>query len=207
MVQLVANQGGGYSYVLDHRDVGLDEDIESSSCAVEIGPDGAPATDVRGILSLIKGPIVVPDGLGSSTEQEASHYFKSKEFVLLYFGAGWCPPCKRFSSHLSAFAAAHSSAVGAFLVSHDLAPADRDAFVRDKNFAHSVAFPQPNFGAINSVAGISALPTVVVVDVKTGKMVTNWGKAAVHHNPEHCLEEWRLGNHGITWSQLVCNIS
>ena len=214
MVQLVANHGGGFSYVLDHVDVGL-SDLENGSSAVSLdGPsvsDAAPS--IRGILSLITGPVTVPNGIdsSSSTEMDASEYFLSKEFVLLYFGAGWCPPCKAFSPHLSRFALSHSSSVGAFLVSHDLTEADRAAFVKGgaggcKHLSYSSSFRHANFSAVNSVAGVTTLPTVVVVHVKTGKMVTNWGKAAVHYNPEHCLEGWRRGEHGISLLKAVCSI-
>eukprot|EP01052_Picozoa_sp_SAG31_P057642 SAG31_NODE_17175_length_677_cov_1.239243_1_plen_95_part_00 len=57
------------------------------------------------LASLREGDLTDRDGqpvtLGS---------LRQKKVVLLYFGAGWCPPCRAFSPTLSSFALQHPRA-------------------------------------------------------------------------------------------------
>ena len=51
--------------------------------------------------------------------------------------------------------------------------------------------------------GVSMLPTLVIVDGTTGKVLTDWGRAAVMRNPKGCVAAWKAGGHGCSWVQLV----
>ena len=71
-------------------------------------------------------------------------YFQSKEFILLYFSAGWCPPCRAFSPKLSKWARENKESVGVFFVSHDESEREMLKFVDGKHFSFA-PFRDPSF--------------------------------------------------------------
>jgi len=55
-------------------------------------------------------------------------------------------------------------------------------------------------GVIRLLA-VSMVPTLAVIDNKSGKMITNWGMEAIEYNqnlhPEIVVESWRQGKHSV----------
>ena len=126
----------------------------------------------------------------------------SGKIIGLYFSAGWCPPCRKFSPELSKFRAAHSQDFTVIFVSSDHSEAEMMSFIAGKGFLH-VPFHGKARQAIQMRLGVSMLPTLVIIDGTSGAILTDWGRAAVTRNPAGCLEGWRAGGHGCSWAQLV----
>lgn len=194
------------------------EDLES--CHVELPSSSGEkdslaqqtSAELRGVLNLVSGSISAPSSLSDSDEGGSTHYsmpsreyIASKEFVLLYFSAGWCPPCRVLSPVLSKWAKKNKDEVGVVFVSHDRSEAEMMSFVKDKHFAF-MPFRDKTFGTLNQILSVSMLPTVVVVSRETGRVVTHWGRSAVEKNPDGCVEEWRQGRSGVSWLSF-CTIS
>ena len=60
---------------------------------------------------------------------------------------------------------------------------------------------------LNQVLSVQFLPSCIVVDAKTGRSVTRWGKSCVERNGDKCIQEWREGREGVTYVQALCTIS
>ncbi|MCK6470979.1 MAG: redoxin family protein [Planctomycetes bacterium] len=58
--------------------------------------------DHAGLRSMLDGKLADAHGAAISTDA-----LKDKRFVLLYFSAGWCPPCHQFTPKLVEFYNAH----------------------------------------------------------------------------------------------------
>lgn len=63
--------------------------------------DAAAAASTPSLVELL-GPTLIKDAKGKQTVKTESA-LKSKDFVLLYFSASWCPPCQAFSPMLIDF--------------------------------------------------------------------------------------------------------
>ena len=118
-------------------------DLES--CHVELPGSPPPSessslspqtSELNGVLNLVSGVISAPFSLSSSCEDgdegpssssgtsthyamPSREYFSSKDFILLYFSASWCPPCRKLSPVLSRWAKKYKDDVGVVFVSHD----------------------------------------------------------------------------------------
>ncbi len=101
--------------------------------------------------------------------------------VLLYFSAHWCPPCRRFTPLLSSFvrewdaaypdtdpASATAPRLTCVFVSRDQ---DEEAF---REYHETMSFPAVAFAAqetreaLLAAYNIQSLPTLLVVDARTG---------------------------------------
>ena len=66
---------------------------------------------------------------------------------------------------------------------------------------------------ISSLLSISMVPTLVVVNNSTGRVVTDWGVQAVESyemDPKEVYEAWKLGRSGVPFITRVtssCSIS
>jgi len=49
---------------------------------------------------------------------------------------------------------------------------------------------------------VNSIPTLVIINER-GETVTDWGRSAVQKNPEECIAEWRQGQPGVSWLQLL----
>ena len=57
-----------------------------------------------------------------------------KPLVALYFGAGWCPPCRQFSPHLSSVASTNSASLAVVFVSVDRSEQEMLTFAQVSTF-------------------------------------------------------------------------
>ena len=51
------------------------------------------------------------------------------------------------------------------------------------------------------------LPSLVVMDVKTGKVVSTWGRSCVESNPDECVDAWLRGERGVGLLRAICTLS
>lgn len=168
----------------------------------------------KGVLSVLcRDPLSVPSSL-SPSEHDIQHvpgadpgeYMRSKRFILLYFSAAWCPPCRTFSPTLSGFAYEHRDKLGVIFLSHDTSPDEAARFSAGKFFAVP-PFRTQGSQVLNQLLGVAMLPTLVVFDRESGKVLTNWGRAAVQYNGDRCVEDWEKGKSGVSWLKATCSIS
>lgn len=124
------------------------------------------------------------------------------KIIGLYFSAGWCPPCRTFSPQLAQFQKQNSADFVVTFVSSDRSEADMRAFAEGKGFLR-VPYESAARRAVSQKMGVSMLPTLVIVDGTTGKLITDWGRSAVTKNPQGCIEAWRKGEHGCGWFTML----
>jgi nucleoredoxin len=102
---------------------------------------------------------------------------KDKELVLLYFSASWCPPCKAFSPMLKKFyaACAQDEKIEIVYISSDRTVEDFNGYYRLMPWL-AIPTEQGSAAIKGNLAqnfGIMGIPTLVVIDAKTGEFITN----------------------------------
>ena len=147
------------------------------------------------ILPMLDGALENEDGIPQPPEA-----IKGK-IVGLYFSAGWCPPCRRFSPELAQFQEQNSDEFVVCFVSSDRSEADMLSFVKGKSFLR-VPFGSPTRRQIQAKLGVSMLPTLLIIGTD-GHILTDWGRMAVTRNPSGCIEAWKAGSHGCGWLTLA----
>ena len=151
-------------------------------------------------------PLLFEDGAKTILEDEdgvrQGAQALAGKIVGLYFSAGWCPPCRKFSPELAAFRRKHCDDFTVVFVSSDHDEDEMREFVAGKGFLN-VPFYNQATEALQSRLRVSMLPTLVIVDGTSGKVLTDWGRAAVMRNPGGCVQAWRAGGHGCSWCQLI----
>ena len=159
-----------------------------------------PSGDIMPLLfdEETRGMTILADDNGI---QQSSDALRGK-IVGLYFSASWCPPCRKFSPELSRFRAARGDDFVVVFVSSDESEADAKSFCAGKGFLN-VPFHNKARLALERRLGVSMLPTLVILDAASGRVLTDWGRAAVMRNPKGCIEAWRAGGHGCSWLQLL----
>jgi nucleoredoxin len=109
---------------------------------------------------------------------------KDKELVLLYFSASWCPPCKAFSPVLADFykACAEESGLEIIYVSSDRTVPDFEAYYSKMPWL-AISMADPTYAAIkqdlSQTFGIRGIPSLVVLDAKTGAFITSSAREGV----------------------------
>eukprot|EP00520_Triparma_pacifica_P013877 CAMPEP_0118659562 /NCGR_PEP_ID=MMETSP0785-20121206/15181_1 /TAXON_ID=91992 /ORGANISM="Bolidomonas pacifica, Strain CCMP 1866" /LENGTH=192 /DNA_ID=CAMNT_0006552681 /DNA_START=112 /DNA_END=686 /DNA_ORIENTATION=- len=140
---------------------------------------------MKGILSLLPPTLNVPakttaTSIDSSTltETPTASWISSHTYILLYFSASWCKPCQHFSPKLSSFLLSNPTC-GCLYVSHDTTHASMLSSLASKPYASFTSLTSPTARTCKSLLGqvlsVNMLPTVVVVEARTGKRITSWG--------------------------------
>lgn len=76
-------------------------------------------------------------------------------------------------------------------------------YVAGKEFVRLPYEPEADRRKAAEAFGVQALPTLIIVNGDTGRIVTTWGRSAILKNPKECIREWRAGRHGVSWLQLL----
>ncbi|KAL1918714.1 uncharacterized protein VTP21DRAFT_2736 [Calcarisporiella thermophila] len=125
------------------------------------------------------------------------------KMIGFYFGASWCPPCQQFSPVLCDFLEKNRSEFSVVHVSLDHSANEYRSYVRDKPW-YNVPYDEPVRTELTELFSVSLLPTLVIYDPARDYVVTSfWGRMAITRNPDHCIEEWRRGQTGVSWLQLL----
>ncbi len=126
-------------------------------------------------------------GFASLTEVQES------EFILLYFSASWCPPCRHFTPRLLAFYNEVNRAkqlAEVILVSRDREEAEFHNYYSSMPW---LAIPFTNQSRIQALAEqfhITSIPVVVLLDTD-GNLAYNNCKADVEALGPAALAKWR----------------
>mmetsp|Transcript_48537 Transcript_48537/g.71990 ORF Transcript_48537/g.71990 Transcript_48537/m.71990 type:complete len:253 (-) Transcript_48537:34-792(-) len=145
---------------------------------------------------------------------------EASEFTLFYFGAPYCPHSLQFTPVLANFMHDANSVKSVDSSDADDATAtlqcicilDSTSDTNNAKFCRGCGFHflQSDFedvGSIRAILSISMIPTVFVVNNKTGRVITDWARTAIEFNAEGAVEAWRAGKDGVPISRKVCTIS
>ena len=161
-----------------------------------------PTLAPEGVLPLLfdesMSMTILEDDAGTQQRPEAIR----GKIVGIYFSAAWCKPCHRFSPVLSKLRAAHEEDFVVVFVSNDRSEAEMKRFSDGKGFLR-VPFTSRRRQWLHHRLAVNMVPTLVIVDGSTGEVLTSWGRAAVLRNPEGCVESWKAGGNGCSWSKMV----
>ena len=122
--------------------------------------------------------------------------------VGIYFGAKWCPPCRRFSPLLSRFAQHNAKHFSVVFCSVDHSRDQCLSFSRGKHFL-CVPFDVPQRRQLVKALRISSFPTLIVFDTRDAsrppKVVTRWGRLAIQgeSHPGQLVQSWLHGDSGV----------
>lgn len=108
---------------------------------------------------------------------------KGKDLVLLYFSASWCSPCKTFSPILAQFykAIAKDAKIEIVYISSDRSVEDFDSYYGTMPWL-SIPLVQGSAQIKNKLSQtlrIAGIPTLVVLDAKTGQFITGLAREEV----------------------------
>lgn len=144
-------------------------------------PSGAQFPWAPKPLEELLGDVVL-DGAGK--ELQRTEALKDK-YVMLYFSAHWCPPCKRFTPELAkTYAAikAQRSDMELVFVSGDRSKEAFNEYFGEMPWL-ALPFDQQRYKALSSHFEVSGIPTLVVLSPE-GKVITTKGRAAASADPE-----------------------
>jgi nucleoredoxin len=132
----------------------------------------------------------VVDKSGAETSLDAMA--ESCDAVGIYFSAHWCPPCRGFTPKL---AESYTKMVAAgkkwdiVFASGDKSQSEFDNYMKEMPWK---AFPHGDKrkDKLDEMFDVSGIPTLVVVDPKTGKVITKGGRGMIDSDPEGADFPW-----------------
>ena len=114
--------------------------------------------------------------------------------VGLYFSAHWCPPCRGFTpKHAESYKAIKDSGDKPFEIVFVSSDKDQEQF--DAYFAEmpwlALPFEQRDLKAkLSKKYKVSGIPSLILIDAKTGKTISNDGRAALSKDPKGLKYPW-----------------
>jgi nucleoredoxin len=127
-----------------------------------------------------------------------------KDYVLLYFSAAWCPPCQRFTPKLIEFYNKIKSSNNIELVFCSLDNCEKDY----KDYISKMPWLCMPFEAKQSKTMASkynaeGIPHLVVVDGKTGEVITEDGTASLGEDEEGKKFPWKPKSFSEVWPSKI----
>lgn len=116
----------------------------------------------------------------------------SGKFILVYFSAHWCPPCRAFTPQLAKFYTDNHAAKNFEVV---FASCDQDVSGFEKYYATQpwLAFDfekdRAAIEALSAAQGIRGIPALIVFDAD-GKVITKDGRSFVSSDPSAQSFPW-----------------
>lgn len=122
---------------------------------------------------------------------------KDNKYVIVYFSAHWCPPCRNFTPKFAEWYKKNQPKLAGTERSFDVifVSSDRqqDAFEEYWNSQPWLALPfeeRALKATISKNMDVKGIPTVQVLDTATGKVVTDSGRTGVMTDPEAAEFPW-----------------
>ena len=114
------------------------------------------------------------------------------DYVVLYFSAGWCPPCRKFSPELVAFYRQHQKLAGkrfeVIWVSRDNSEREQRQYAKAAEFPFlAVAWDQLGKAAITQAHGPDGIPILVLLD-RNGALLADSFVGTEYRGPEAVLK-------------------
>jgi nucleoredoxin len=139
-------------------------------------------------MSALEGLLgsTVLDGKGNPVSVSAIS--QNKKIVGLYFSAHWCPPCRGFTPQLAVFYEDLKEEQGdQFEVVFVSSDRDQQSWQEYFNEMPWLALPfddRARKAALSEKYGVRGIPTLVILDGKTGKLITTDGRGKVTQDPK-----------------------
>ena len=123
---------------------------------------------------LQKAGVTLPPSIDLSTS----------EYLLLYLSAQWCPPCRGFTPHLAAWVAEHAARhkAAAIFISGDSSEGEALQYNEKMKFPMAT-FSRPAFSALMAAFGLTGIPSLVVMRVADGAVVTKRAREKMLQEP------------------------
>lgn len=142
-------------------------------------------------------PSVLPSLFGSSLIGKGSsainvHKLKV-DYVMLYFSAHWCPPCKAFTPALAKFYDEHASdkSFEIVFVTCDNNEKEFNSYFKTMPWL-AINFDEEQLREkMTSKYDVEGIPYLVVIDAKTGELVTTKGRQQVTDDPDAKSFPWK----------------
>ena len=137
--------------------------------------------------------LVRPDGM----EFEKHHLAEARkiDYFLVYFGAHWCPNCRKFTPKLTEFYSEQHEKHPNFEVIFVSADKDEDAMLQYMN-GYKMPWPAVKFGAQKEIASLKALagrghPCIALVDRRGRLLAHSYGedRKGIYVEPHKLVEK------------------
>ena len=135
-----------------------------------------------------------PTLLGKTGEVSTDAALSGKEAVLIYFSAHWCPPCRGFTPKLAEIykgLVAAGKSLEIVFVSSDR---EESAFAEYYGEQPWLALPYADRKTKNALSKkykVQGIPALVIVDAKTGELISKDGRGAVTEDPAGAKFPWK----------------
>lgn len=110
-----------------------------------------------------------------------------KKFIMLYFSAHWCPPCRKFTPQLITFynklRADDSNSVELVFCSFDRQKTEYEEYTSDMPWL-CMPFESKESKTMGTKYKANGIPHLVVVDATTGDVITYEGSSEVREDPD-----------------------
>lgn len=138
----------------------------------------------------------------SDSTTSPSKALTGKDFVLLYFSAKWCPPCRAFTPVLIEFYNKMKESKNLEIVFCSL-DSDENQY---KEYSAKMPWPSMPMGAKETQTMASkykaeGIPHLVVVDGKTGEVITEDGTSGLREDVEGEKFPWKPKSFGEIWPE------
>lgn len=128
---------------------------------------------------------------GKNGDVSVADMRKNNKYLMLYFSAHWCPPCRGFTPKFVEWYNNNKAKKDGTPQSFDVAlvSSDRDQEAFDEYWKEQpwLALPWAERDLKSTISdsfGVQGIPTLVVLDTETGKCVSDSGRAGVMSDPE-----------------------
>ena len=124
-------------------------------------------------------------------QKPTNEVLAGKEVIGLYFSAHWCPPCRGFTPQLGKFYDSIKDAKNFEII---FVSSDRDASQFKEYYDEQAAWAALPFkdratkNALSKKFKVRGIPTLVILDGKTGETITLDGRDGVSSEPEFFYE-------------------
>jgi len=130
------------------------------------------------VLDLLAGDLRKPDG----TTVKAADAVGNKAVIGFYFSAHWCPPCRGFTPQLGTKYKALKEAGKDLEIVFVSSDRDEKAFTSYHDEMPWLALPyskRSEKAELSRMFGVNGIPSLIFVDGKTGKLITDEGRGGV----------------------------
>jgi nucleoredoxin len=159
-----------------------------STAAAEAAAAAAVTTKADPTIEDLLGPSLLKDAAGNKSTTKS--LLAGKQFVLLYFSASWCPPCKAFTPVLKDFYQAHKKNIEIVYLSSDRKV---EEFVEYYGQMPWTALDSvPHRQALATTLKITGIPALIVLEIATAKLITMDGRTDVMNNKKDgAMAKWQ----------------
>ncbi|XP_040575425.1 nucleoredoxin-like protein 2 isoform X1 [Lepeophtheirus salmonis] len=127
------------------------------------------------------------------SEHSADSILGKAEIICFYFSAHWCPPCRAFTPVLKDFyEEAAEQGVEIIFVSSDRSLEDQISYMKSShgNWA-AIKFGNDIAPALKKKFEISGIPALIVINKKTGSIITKQGRNDIQSKGPGCIDMWK----------------